>query len=77
MRGPSLEAEPGPWRRRRRQRHQWGAEQSRASPATQAHSPVSRSVQGLADELHVVIQQLFHDVGPHYVEMGQVARCPQ
>lgn len=39
--------------------------------------PVARGIQGLADELHVTVHQLLHDVGPHNVKMGKVACCPQ
>lgn len=76
-------AEPQPQapRHERRKDHvpAWGAGQwqpelvlPRGGP-----SPVPGGVQGLADELHVVIQQLLHDVGPHDVQMGKVARRPQ
>lgn len=38
---------------------------------------VTRGIQGLAEELHVVIHELFHDVGSHHVKMGEITGRPQ
>lgn len=53
------------------QAHGWSC------PVTAGNLPVARGIQGLTDELHVAVQQLFHDVGSHNMKMGKVARCPQ